>query len=217
MDKEYIELIGIAKPSQFPECHPHHPATQICQADKLVIGNTKCIKKILQVCVGIHITESRIICTPLGKKLVVEGIKQIKIVYISEDPCSVTKTACFYVPFALFILLKDIKEKVIKVCAAIEDISAKRLDGKSVLVTTIIFACPIFEKKHCEGVLTYKSYSVECECHDDTLNDSCYDYKNICYYEHANNETSNECGTMNDSSQDNEPCTLYGQKCYYGR
>lgn len=152
MNSKYIDVSGITPSSQFPKCPPRHPFTEFCETDKLYIPQPyPNIRDVLEVCVNVVISSSKVICNPIGKKVVVEGKKQIKVTFIADDPCQSVHCAQFEIPFCSMILLGSIKNEVIQICAAIEDISVRCLDCRCVAVTTIIFICPVFEEpdKYC--------------------------------------------------------------------
>lgn len=149
MDNQCIEILGVTPMSHFPKCPPHHPCTEFCEIDKLCIPCNKIvIEKILQVRLQVCISSSKIICTPAGKKLVIDGKKQIKILFVSDDCHQSIHSADFEIPFCTFVLLKDIQEEVIHICTVVEDISVKCLDCKCLAVTSIIFVCPVFKNGH---------------------------------------------------------------------
>lgn len=199
---EKIAVVGMAHPSQFPSCLPNHPATQVCQADKLWLGNIKCLKKIAQVCAGLQICDSRVICTPLGRKLVVEGIKQIKVIYV-EEHCAEKRSMCFQIPFVAFVLLRESVDKIIKVCALMEDISASQLNSRTIVVTTVIFVCPIFAPKLQEAL----ECAYTCEGGTDSV-----EYREICYYEPMMVDR-NFSGSH--KPREREDCCFSGGKNYY--
>jgi|GEM_PF-1300101 len=144
-----IEILGVTPISHFPKCPPHHPCTEFCEIDKLCIPCHKITSEsIKQICFKICINSFKIICTPAGKKLVIDGKKQIKIIFVSDDLHQSIHSADFEIPFCTFVLLKDIQDEVIKVCNVVEDISVKCLDCRCLAVTSIIFICPVFKKDH---------------------------------------------------------------------
>jgi len=149
MDNHSIEILGVTPISHFPKLPPHHPCTEFCEIDKLCIPCHKItIESIRQVCVKVCINSFKIICTPAGKKLVIYGKKQLKIIFTADDPHQSIHSAEFEIPFCTFVLLKDIPAEVIQVCTVVEDISVQCLDCRCLSVTSIIFVCPVFKKNH---------------------------------------------------------------------
>lgn len=147
MNTNNIEIQGITPQSEFPICPPHHPCSQICQTDKLFLSCEQDIQKILKVIVTVSISSFKIINTPLGKKVVVHGIKHIKVISAIDKDCNCTHSACFDIPFCLFIKLKDMDTEIVKICAIVEDISVQCLKHQFLLLSIIIFACPIFKNQ----------------------------------------------------------------------
>lgn len=208
-----IEILGITPQSEFPACPPHHPCTQICQTDKLFLSCEHEIKKILKVIVTVDICSFKIIHTPLGKKAVVQGIKHIKVISSIEKECNCIQTACFDIPFCLFIMLKDFDGEITKICTIVEDVSVQCLKHQFLIVSIIIFACPIFknENKHCP----HNNHNIHhhqpeckkvCNCNE-ISHDFCNhkqhrtnDYNN-CQNQHECNETCS-CNEMERNSYD---------------
>lgn len=146
MIDKFVDVSGITPVSQFPKCSPHHPCTELCETDKLLIPHPNLtIHEVLEVCVNVGICSWKEICTPVGRKVVVEGKRQIKVTFVADDPCQTVHCAHFEIAFCTLILLGPNKDDVVQVCSAIEDISVKCLDCRSVAVTTVVFICPVFK------------------------------------------------------------------------
>lgn len=197
MNNNSIEILGITPPSDFPICHPHHPCTQICQTDKLFLSCEQDIKKILKLIVTVSICSFKIINTPIGKKVVVHGIKHIKVISAIEKECKCTHSACFDIPFCLFIMLKDFNAEIMKICAVVEDISVQCLKHQFLLVSIIIFACPIFKhEKKCDHPECIKTCNCNEKDHDSCSHKHCtHDDYNNCQNQHECNTTCN-CNEM---------------------
>lgn len=147
MGNQSIVISGITPISHFPKCPPHHPCTQFCESDKLCIPYQKISRENLrEICFKICIHSFKVICTPAGKKLVIDGIKHIKIFFMSDGPHQMIHSADFEIPFCTFVLLKDIQDEVVDVCSVVEDVTVKFHDCKYFTVVSIIFVCPIFKK-----------------------------------------------------------------------
>ncbi|MFA9422062.1 MAG: DUF3794 domain-containing protein [Sedimentibacter sp.] len=197
----YIEILGITPASSFPKCLSNIPSNQICETDILCIPEQKpSIESILQVKADIHICSHEIICTCVGEKLVIEGVKHISIMYVADVPCQSVHSAHFDIPFCMFILLNENKFKVINIFTAIEDIKAIQLDSRHFSISLIIFACPEFNKNsnHC------KADDYHCnDCHMEDRKSVFYKYK--CKYH-------DDCEYKNgDESLCPSPCKTYHQ------
>lgn len=208
MSTNNIEIQGITPQSEFPVCPPHHPCSQICQIDKLFLACQQDIQRILKVFVQVSICSFKIINTPIGKKVVVHGFKHIKVISSIDKHCHCTHSACFNIPFCLFIKLKDFDTAIVKICAIVEDVSVQCLKGQFLLVSSVIFACPVFRndmKPHppnchhekditcncnkpshdCSNQCQCSSgiqpiYHKQCECNQDTI------YSNQSFHEKYN-------------------------------
>ncbi|MCC5464773.1 DUF3794 domain-containing protein [Pelosinus baikalensis] len=145
MNTSNIEILGITSQSEFPICPPHYPCSQICQIDKLFLACQHDIQKILKVIVTITISSFKIINTPIGKKVVVHGFKHIKVISAIDNHCYCTHSACFDIPFCLFIKLKEFDAAITKICTIVEDVSVQCLKNQFLLVSSVIFACPVFK------------------------------------------------------------------------
>lgn len=144
MDNYPIEIIGVTPISHFPQFPPHHPCTEFCEIDKVQIPCKKSrIKSIQQVCLQVCINSFKIICTPAGKKLVVNGTKKLKILFSSHQSIHFID---FDIPFCTFVLLRDCPEEVVQICCIVEDISLSCPDPRYLAITSIIFICPVFKK-----------------------------------------------------------------------
>ena len=158
MDKHCIQILGVTPISNFPKCPARHPCTEFCEIDKLYIPCHKIvIENILQVFFKVCISSFKVICTPAGKKLVIDGKKQIKVLFVADDRHHCIRSANFEIPFCTFVLLKDIEDEVIRVCTVVEDISVKYLDCKYLAITSIVFICPVFKKDH----LLFPEYPID--------------------------------------------------------
>lgn len=168
MSGNFIEVTGITPASHYPKCPPNHPCTQFCEIDKLCIPcPNPTIHDILEVCVSVSICSTKEICTPIGRKLVIEGIKEIKVNFTTDDPCQSEHSAHFEVPFCTFIVFGDIKREVTQVCTAVEHISVTCLDCRHLTVASIIFVCPEFKKEHgCCPCPPKHNAHYQCDCHD---------------------------------------------------
>jgi hypothetical protein len=157
-----IEVIGVTPAASFPKYSPHDPVSQICETDKLCIPEQKpSMECILEVKVSISVCSHKIICTTLGEKLIIEGIKHIRVMYVADEPCQSVHSAHFDIPFYTFILLKEKKCEINNILASVEDISIKQLDCRCFSVSLIIFICAELRKKN-YGCGTKKHSYINC-------------------------------------------------------
>ena len=167
----YIEIVGITPISSFPNFCKCCPSNQICETDKLSIPRQKpSIESFIQVLVHLTVCSHDVICTSIGKKLVIEGIKHIKVLYVGDEPSQPVHSAHFEVPFCMFVLLKDYRLKVADVFIAVEDIRVQEINCRNFTISTLIFACPIF--KPCKNNSCSKNhYHNQCDCNECNCND----------------------------------------------
>ncbi len=174
MNTSNIEVLGITPQSDFPICPPHYPCSQICQIDKLFLACQHDIHKILKVIVTISICSFKIINTPIGKKVVVHGLKHIKVISSIDKQCHCTHSACFDIPF---IKLKDFDATITKICTIVEDISVQCLKNQFLLVTSVIFTCPVFSTDMKPDPFNcHHEHKITCNC-----NKPSHDYSNQYY------------------------------------
>ena len=175
----YIEISGITPANSFPKYSPHVPSNQICETDILSIpGQKPSMECILQVKVNVLICSHEVICTCVGEKLVIEGVKHINVMYVADEPCQSVHSAHFDVPFCMFILLKKKNCEIADIFAAIEHIKVKQLDCRHFSLSVIIFACPEFKKKSNPCKVEKSPYNNYCK---DDCHNNYYKYKNIDY------------------------------------
>ncbi|WP_378956395.1 DUF3794 domain-containing protein [Pelosinus sp. sgz500959] len=168
MDSQPIEIFGITPPSHFPQCPPHHPCTQFCESDTLYLPSRKIkIENIRQVCLKVLINSFKIICTPVGNKLVINGKKQIKVLLSSNPSHQALYSIDFEIPFCTFILLKELQGDVVDVYTVVEDISVQCINPRSITIASVIFICPIVKKDHqlCPPPPPPISQSICTHCH----------------------------------------------------
>ena len=196
-----IEILGVTPISHFPKFPPHHPCTEFCEIDKLCIPCHRItIENVRQVCLKVCINSFKIICTPAGRKLVIEGKKRIKVIFTADDLPQSIHCADFEIPFCTFVLLKNIQDEVIQVCTIVEDISVKCLDSKCLAVTSIIFVCPVFKKDH--HLFPEYSSNWQLEVNNGISKFDCHD-KQQCDCHTPHDKQQCDCHTPHDKQQCN--------------
>lgn len=146
MKNNMIQICGVTPKDHLPKCPSNYPCREISETHKLCIPCKKPnIYDIIQVLVNVCITKFKVITTPIGKKLVIEGIQNVKVLYTADNPCQDVHSAHFKIPFCTFILLKDKSKKIIDICTAVEYISVHPINCRSLFLSSIIFMCPIFK------------------------------------------------------------------------
>lgn len=104
MLRNFIDVIGIADPSEFPVILTTNPNTQHIVEETLTIPAEKPdVEQIISVMVEATITNSRVIATPVGIKVVVDGELNQKIIYTALEPTQSVHSAHYLQPFCTFI------------------------------------------------------------------------------------------------------------------
>lgn len=209
MKNDHVEILGITPACDFPECLALCSSVEICETDKLCIPCIKPdIESILQVKVHLLLTSKKTICTPVGEKIIVDGVKRIRIMYVADEPCQPVHSAQFDIPFCFYILLKEPHDKVVDVYTAIEHISICQLNCRCFNISIIIFACAVNNKQYyheadvgynlnykpydnCEQTYDCKSHYGCCDCkphHNCKLYYVCHDCKPDCKSHHNYND-----------------------------
>ncbi|MFD3156307.1 DUF3794 domain-containing protein [Haloimpatiens sp. FM7330] len=186
MNNDFIDIKGITPCYKFPKIPPCYPCKELCEEDRLCIPCQKPdMECLLDVSVHLSVSCFKVINTPIGKKLFIKGIKNIRILYVADEPSQSVHAAHFNVPFCMFILLKNIPCKVIDIYTAIEDIQVNPINERCFSISILIFACPVFKRKYHDC----KSYEKNCN----NANYRCSDYdKKKSYLDFDTNEQFKE-------------------------
>ncbi|MBW7651200.1 DUF3794 domain-containing protein [Anoxybacillus sp. ST4] len=100
----FVQIIGITPPSEFPFVGLLNPNNQIAVQEKLTIPPAKPdVEQINTLLIEAAITGTRNIFTPIGVKVVVEGVLRQKIIYTADVPQQSVHSAHFEQPFCSFI------------------------------------------------------------------------------------------------------------------
>lgn len=182
--KDKIEIRGITSKCNYPDNIDYCYCKEVCETDRLVIPECKpSICSIIQVCVNVCIKDIKCINTIAGKKLIINAVKYIKIIYVAKD-CSQSVHSChFEIPFCTFILLKNCNFRVNDVFKALEYVSVYKTNSRTVYVSSVLVFCPCIKKCICE-----------CVDNDNKYIDSCIDETDTCSFE---NSEEDECCNYN--------------------
>ena len=148
MNNNTIQVLGITPIQDYPSFPLKYPCKQVSQTDSLCIPCQKPdIKDIIQVTVSLSVTSFKVISTTQGDKLIIDGLKHIKIMYTANNDCSSVHSAHFDTPFCQFILLRNSCREVVCIETAIEHIAPHQISCREFAVCTIILLCPVFKKQ----------------------------------------------------------------------
>lgn len=157
--RDFVEIIGIASDSDFPVITPTTRYTQFTVEELLTIPDVKPdIEQINSVMIEATVTDFRAITTPVGLKVIINGILNQKVVYTAADPSQSVHSAHFTVPFCTFIqiplvippgqsaqsLLQSLFLTLQDVVASgpnviIEDLSVTQIDARSLKKCAVLF------------------------------------------------------------------------------
>ncbi|WP_416176469.1 DUF3794 domain-containing protein [Clostridium sp.] len=213
MNKDIIETNGITPLESYPRWIHASDSKQFYETDNVCIAKEKPpIECIMQVFVNLSVCSHKIICTPVGKKLLINGVKNIKIFYIADKPCQSVHTAHFQIPFHTFILLGCGNYDVCDIFAAVEDIQIHPIDCRCFSISTLIFICPHYhEKFDCKD-----KPKCDSEKHDD---DKCKNTSTFYHeYKKGKDDCNDNCNNINLShciNQECESCTNKNNCPYY--
>lgn len=102
--RDFVQIIGIADPSEFPVITPLTFYNQIAVQERLTIPEVKPdVEQINTLLIEAEVTQTRNIFTPTGVKVVVEGVLRQKVIYTALVPEQSVHSAHFEHPFCTFI------------------------------------------------------------------------------------------------------------------
>ncbi|SFF57578.1 protein of unknown function [Halobacillus alkaliphilus] len=102
--RDFVQIIGIADPSEFPVIGEDTRYTQFSVLERLEIPEVKPdVEQINTLLIEAEVTSTRNIFTPVGVKVVVEGILRQKVIYTALVEEQSVHSAHFEHPFCTFI------------------------------------------------------------------------------------------------------------------
>lgn len=155
----FVEIIGITNPTSFPVITAANPNTQYIVEEKLVIPEGKPdVEQISSVMIEAKITNFRTIITPIGLKVIIDGIIVQKLIYTACNSVQSLHTAHYQESFCTFIqipLTLPCKMNVTEYLQTlgisladviqgrtdvlVEDVSVDLLDPRTVEKCTVLF------------------------------------------------------------------------------
>lgn len=134
-----IAICGVTPEYAQPKCPPSS-FVEICETDKLVIPVTDPdMDEIICVKVAIHVRRFNIVCTTVGKKLVIYANKEIELIAKSECIKFVSR---YCIPTCAFLMLDEQDDDRKEVKAIIEDIDVMQTGKRGVVVSSLILFYP---------------------------------------------------------------------------
>lgn len=161
VSNEKIQITDLSIIDDFLKGSPKHLCKEICETDKICIPCKKpSMDYILDIFLKVSIHSFKIISTSIGKKLVINGTKHVKLIYKSNKTCEDALMEHFHIPFCTFILLGCHEECKIKdVKASVEYAIVRDCDGRCFNLSSIFSVDPVFNK--CDE---HENSTEKCEC-----------------------------------------------------
>lgn len=169
---QLLTISGICPPEKlecFLDCGDIRRWTQIFVPEVLCIPRQKPdIEQLISISAAVEILSQRVICTPgdpcftltneectdlTGKKLIINGVIQQKIVYASATEEQSVHSVHFDIPFSAFIVLcpDDCLKSKFLVDTCIEDIYVTKIEPRKIFknITLVIRAVPVICPEIC--------------------------------------------------------------------
>lgn len=149
-----IVITGITDMDKYPPCINSKFCKQCMQSNIMCIPDQKPeVESINEVKVSICVNNFEVFNTVLGPKLLLNGCKNIKVLYTANNCSQSLHSAHWNIPFCEFILLKDLCYErpsliVKEVFAGIENVCVNYFDLRTLDISILFIICPQFEKIH---------------------------------------------------------------------
>lgn len=167
MKNEQVHISGLTGIDYSPCCSPDYPCRELCETDRLEIPLPKPdMEDIIEVSASMLINSFNVLSTSRDEKIIVEGTKQIKVLYTANSCMQNVHCSKFNIPFFTFILVRNGSEGILCIETAVEHVSVHQLSCRDLIVSSIILLYPVFKKN--------KNFS----CFDEK--DSEFKYDNDC-------------------------------------
>lgn len=149
MINDGVSYKGVLKKEDFKAIENHHFYKQLMFCKKFVIPKQKLdIEDINSLLIESKITSCKMIETPMGKKVVINGLIFIKILYTAKNATQSVHTVHFKIPFCTFLTCFSMEENDAKIdlCKKIHSfieyvqvnkISQQRVEIQILLLVTI--------------------------------------------------------------------------------
>jgi hypothetical protein len=152
---EGILTTGITDLNSYPKIKCTNYCKQTLETDLLTIPCEKpVVESINEVRVDICIENFHIINTVLGPKIILNCLKNIKVVYTANNCEQSLHSSHWKIPFCDFILLKDISyddclSLIKNVFIGIEHICINNCSDKLIDLSVLFVICPIIKEQYC--------------------------------------------------------------------
>lgn len=186
------------------ECYPPTNCTkyykQCIENDILCVPDEKPdIESINEIKVNMCIEYFEIFKTILGPKLLINGVKKIKVLYTANNSLQSLHSAHWCIPFCEFILLKGLYyekcfNSINNVFIGVENVCLKYYDKRLIDLSLLFIICPEFQNN-----------SLDCQ---KKPNDNCY---NNYYNSKPNQNKNNFTPPFNNNNSSNNNYYYYNK------
>ena len=156
---ENISIVGITPLDHYPCRESLTSCKQCLGIDNVSIPRQKpSIESIIEIKVSICVEEYRLLNTILGPKVIISGVKRIKIIYTALNCEQSIHSAHWEIPFYEFVLIKDLcfnecETGLNSVFIGIEDVDINYYNERYIEIAILFIICPniIYNKNqnHC--------------------------------------------------------------------
>lgn len=129
--RNFIHISGITPEEELPS-RINGQVIQHSDVETLFMPEDNGVKSIFQVIIKLNIVSKRKIDAPLGSIVVLDGIKEFKVVYSDYDDSSKVSFATLRVPYNTFIELPDKDTIIEKIDTYIMDAYFELLDSRRI-------------------------------------------------------------------------------------
>lgn len=146
-----ILVTGITPLDEYPKCAYENYCKQCMESDTLCIPTQKPdVESINELKVNIKIENHKVINTILGPKIIIRGVKYIKIIYTADNSIQSVHSAHWEIPFCQFILLENLTydrclKNIDNVYTGIEHACVKCFEKRYVDISILYIMCPQIE------------------------------------------------------------------------
>lgn len=140
------------------ECYPPASCTKYCkqciQNDFLSIPDEKPdVESINEIKVNICVEEFEVFKTILGPKLLLSGMKKVKILYTANNCQQSLHSAHWCIPFCEFVLLKNLNydkcfNAINQVFIGVENVCMKYFNRRAIDISLLFIICPEFQSNY---------------------------------------------------------------------
>lgn len=157
---ENVLITGITLLDEYPICGNCEYYKQVIESDALCIPVQKPdIESINELKVYICVEKFKVIKTVLGPKIVIQGTKQVKIIYTADNCQQSLHSAHWDIPFCEFVLMDSYSydkclKTVVDVFAGLEDACVKCYDKRTIDISILYILCPqvrkVYDGSNCD-------------------------------------------------------------------